>query len=180
MSRKFGAIRQVAYVVPDIKKAMQHWIEVLGVGPFFYLEKRTAQNSMYRDKPVSLELSIAIAQSGPLQIELIQQHNDSPSQFSDFMRSSMDGQHHVAFWTRDFDADMSRYLAEGFETLSSANRAPDRNAFLATRGPRGTLIEISEISGPKGAFFERVAKIASDWDGSDPIRKISRMAPEAL
>ena len=36
MSRHFGAIRQLGYVVPDIEAAMDYWSRTLGVGPWFY------------------------------------------------------------------------------------------------------------------------------------------------
>ena len=36
MSRIFGAIRQNGYVVRDIESAMQHWVEAIGVGPWFH------------------------------------------------------------------------------------------------------------------------------------------------
>ena len=39
MSRMFGAITQNGYVVRDIEAAMRHWIDVLGVGPWFYVER---------------------------------------------------------------------------------------------------------------------------------------------
>lgn|SRR5438093_7244272 len=38
MSRIFGAVTQAGYVVRDIEAAMRHWVEVLGVGPWFYAE----------------------------------------------------------------------------------------------------------------------------------------------
>ena len=34
MSRIFGEMRQIAFVVPDINRAMKYWSETLGVGPF--------------------------------------------------------------------------------------------------------------------------------------------------
>jgi hypothetical protein len=34
------------------------------------------------------------------------------------------------------------------------------------------VIEISDISGTKGAFFERIRQAAVDWDGSRPIREV--------
>ncbi len=180
MSRRFGAIRQVAYVVRDIESAMKYWTEVVGVGPFFYLPKITSSHSTYRGHATSLQLSIGISQSGPLQIELIQQHNDVPSQFRAFLDAEREGQHHIAFWTTQFDADLERYTQEGLEILSTANLAPNRNAFFSSEHHPGTLIELSEISGAKGEFFRRVAEIAASWDGSDPVRRISRMAPEEL
>ncbi len=33
------------------------------------------------------------------------------------------------------------------------------------------MVELSEINGSKGVFFERIAQAARDWDGSDPIRR---------
>ena len=109
MSRHFGEIRQVAYLVHDLQKAMRHWTEVLGIGPFFYVENMTAHGSTFRGLPTAPELSLAMAQSGPVQIELIQQHNDAPSQFLDYKRTGFEGQHHIAFWTKSFDDDMARY-----------------------------------------------------------------------
>ena len=180
MSHRFGPIRQVAYLVNDIEKAMRHWVDALGIGPFFYLQRMTSGHSTFRGQKTSPELSIAFSQSGPLQIELIQQHNDAPSQFRAFMEAGIEGQHHVAFWTHTFDQDMARYRIEGFEVLSTAQVEPNRNAFLTAEYHPGTLIEISEISGPKGRFFEKVAEVAAAWDGSDPIRRIQRMTPEEV
>ncbi len=36
MSKFFGEIRQLGYVVPDIEAAMDYWSKTLGVGPWFY------------------------------------------------------------------------------------------------------------------------------------------------
>ncbi|MSQ52869.1 MAG: VOC family protein [Betaproteobacteria bacterium] len=180
MSHRFGDIRQVAYLVKDIDKAMRHWTGVLGIGPFFYVEKMTAHGSTFRGQPTSPQLSLAMSQSGPMQIELIQQHNDAPSQFLEYKQAGFEGQHHIAFWTKEFDGDMARYLKEGYEILSTANTAPNRNAFLTAAGHNGTLIEISEISGAKGEYFEKIARIATSWDGKNPLRKVARMTPDAI
>jgi hypothetical protein len=34
------------------------------------------------------------------------------------------------------------------------------------------MIEISDISGGKGRFFEAIREAAADWDGSNPIQRI--------
>ena len=39
MSRLFGPLRQMGYVVRDVEAAMRHWIDVCGVGPWFYAER---------------------------------------------------------------------------------------------------------------------------------------------
>ena len=43
MSRLFGPLRQMGFVVRDIDRAMRHWIEVCGVGPWFVAEEITAR-----------------------------------------------------------------------------------------------------------------------------------------
>jgi Glyoxalase/Bleomycin resistance protein/Dioxygenase superfamily len=64
MSRIFGAITQNGYVVRDIEAAMRHWIDVLGVGPWFYVERAPIEDFQYRGKPSPVEVSIALANSG--------------------------------------------------------------------------------------------------------------------
>ena len=174
MSRYFGEIRQNGYVVRDIEAAMRHWIEVLGVGPFFYLEKAPVENFRYYGRPSGMVASIALANSGPLQIELIQQRNDEPSMYLDFLAAGHEGLQHVAYWTRDFDRDLERALDAGFEVGQSGDvGGPDgRMVYFDTQGHPGTVVELSEISGPKGRTFEWIAEQARDWDGSEPIRRI--------
>jgi hypothetical protein len=36
----------------------------------------------------------------------------------------------------------------------------------------GSVIELSEVSGPKGRFFAHVAEQARNWDGSEPVRRL--------
>ena len=35
MSRHYGPIFQVAYVVADFEATLRHWTDVMGVGPFY-------------------------------------------------------------------------------------------------------------------------------------------------
>src|ERR1044072_9189429 len=83
MSRIFGAVRQNGYVVRDIHAAMKHWIEVMGVGPWYYMDRVKTDWFRHRGKDSAVEMSIALANSGDLQIELIQQRNDAPSLYRD-------------------------------------------------------------------------------------------------
>ena len=78
MSRIFGEMRQIGIVVKDIDNAMKHWVEVCGVGPWFYAEQLPLDEFRYKGRPYDLKVSIALANSGDVQIELIQQRNDVP------------------------------------------------------------------------------------------------------
>jgi hypothetical protein len=178
MSRIFGDIRQNGYVVRDIDAAMQFWIERLGVGPFFYLEEAPIENFCYYGEPSDMVASIALANSGPLQIELIQQRNEAPSMYRDFLAAGHEGLQHVAYWTERFDEDFARIESLGY-TIGQSGEVGGHDGRMVyldttrdTEGHPGTVVELSEISGPKGRTFRMIAEKARAWDGSDPIRRI--------
>lgn len=171
MSRYFGEIRQAGYVVHDIEAAMDHWSRVLGVGPWFYKEQVPVENYCYRGQSYEIHNSVALANSGPLQIELIQTRNDAPSMYRDFLRAGHTGLQHNAYWTTAFDADLVRLRALGFEVAMSGEVGKNgRFVYFDTEDHPGTVIELSEIAGPKGRMFDLIRAAALDWDGKAPVR----------
>lgn len=174
MSRLFGSIRQNGYVVRDVRAAMDHWIEVIGVGPWFYFDRVKIDWFRHRGEASDVELSIALANSGDLQIELIQQRNEAPSMYKEFLDSGREGLQHVAYWTRDYQALYDRALALGYRVGHEGQIGGEqgRFAYFDTEAHPGTVIELSDISGPKGRFFELVKQLSVDWDGSDPVRHL--------
>jgi hypothetical protein len=172
MSRFFGEIRQAGYVVPDIEAAMDYWSRVLGIGPWFYAERVPVVNFRYRGQPSSPQTSVALANSGPLQIELIQQRNDAPTMYRDFTAAGRTGLQHVAYWTETFDDDMARLTARGFKVgMSGEVGERGRFVYFETEYHPGTVIELSEVAGPKGKLFKLIRDASRDWDGSDPVRR---------
>ena len=173
MSRVFGEIRQNGYVVRDLEAALRHWTEQLGVGPFYCFERVALDWFHYRGEPSPIEVSIALANSGPLQIELIQQRNDAPSMYRDFLEAGHEGLQHVAYWTEHSDAELKRLEEAGYRVGQAGQiGGPDgRFVYFDTEAHPGTVIELSDISGSKGQFFARLAEMVRDWDGSDPIRR---------
>lgn len=167
----FGPVRQNGYVVRDIEAALRHWTEVLGVGPFWYFERVPMQDFRYLGEPSPLEVSIALGNSGSLQIELIQQRNDAPSMYRDFLAAGHEGLQHVAFWTERFDAGLARAREAGFAVGQSGCIGENgRFVYFRGQGHPGSVVELSEVSGAKGAFFARIAEAAATWDGRDPVR----------
>ena len=174
MSRILGEIRQNGYVVRDLEAAIRHWTEVLGVGPFYLLENLQAEEFRYRGEPSPMEVSLALSNSGPLQIELIQPLNDAPSMYRDFLEAGHEGLQHVSYWTEDFDAAFARATDAGFRVGHAGQFGADgRFVYFDTEAHPGTVLELSEVNGGKGRFFEAIAETARTWDGSDPIRPVS-------
>lgn len=174
MSFLFGTVRQVGYVVSDIERAMAQWAR-LGVGPWFYKEDvGTTEFRYYGQATTPPRLSIALANSGDVQIELIQQRDDVPSLYRDSLRQAGEGAQHVAYWTPDrYDEYADTLLRLGYEE-GHAGRMGTRGRFGYFRHPDlpSALIEISELSGGKGEHFDRVRAASQGWDGTDPIRAL--------
>lgn len=176
MSRIFGAIRQNGYVVRDIEVAMRHWAEVIGVGPWFYAERIPLLDYQYKGKPGVLECAVALTNSGPLQVELVQPRTAGPSLFHDFLAAGHEGLQHIAYWTETFDADRARALALGYkigQEGSTGKYGPF--AYFLTEAHPGTVVELSSVVGLKKKLFDHIAAAARGWDGRDPIRAFPKL-----
>ena len=168
---KLGPVRQVGYVVRDIEKAMQEWVQ-LGAGPWFYTEKVPVEDFQYMGKSSDLDMSVALTHSGYIQVELIQQRNEAPSLYRDFLETHGEGIQHVSHWVDDFDEKSSMLLDLGYIIGHSGNIGPNgRFAYFANERLPGTILEVSEVTGFKGDLFAAIADICTNWDGSDPIRR---------
>jgi catechol 2,3-dioxygenase-like lactoylglutathione lyase family enzyme len=176
MSRFFGEIRQVAYLVPDIEAAMRYWSDVLGVGPWYYNPKVPIENYTYRGLRYEPHNSVALANAGGLQIELLQTRNDVPSMYRDFQRAGLTGVQHFAYWTERFDDDLARAEAAGF-TVCMGGEVGENGRFVYFETPAaaadawpGTVIELSEVAGPNGRLFRLIREASMNWDGANPVR----------
>ncbi len=172
MSRLFGEMRQVGIVVRDIEAAMKHWIEVCGVGPWFYGEKMAFTEFHYRGTRYdNFHFSIALANSGDVQLELIQQRCDTPSVYRDFLAAGHEGMQHWSSWPEDYDAKLNHALANGYTIGQHGDSARGRFVYLWNEGHPGTMIEMAHMTPTRKRVFDAVRDAARNWDGSDPIRR---------
>lgn len=171
MSLRFGHIRQIGYVVRDIDAAMDDWLGH-GVGPWFYVDRVKTDFFRYRGTDSDLQMSVALANSGDVQLELIQQRNDAPSMYKDFLDSGREGMQHIAYWSDDYHALRDSAVADGYVIAQEGSIGGEQGGFtyFDTERMQGTVIEISDISGPKGQLFQYIRDTAATWDGSDPVR----------
>ncbi|MDT5044839.1 MAG: hypothetical protein QOG75_692 [Mycobacterium sp.] len=167
-----GPIRQIGYVVTDLDQALASWVE-LGVGPWLVI-RGLPMRALYRGEPCETTLSLALSNSGELQVELIQQQDDAPSIFTEFLESGGSGYHQLAYWTEDFDATMKAVLDAGWPVVWSGGEGFGvRFAYVEppTAAP-STVVEISELTETTRASSKYIRDAAADWDGSDPIREM--------
>ncbi|RMF11193.1 MAG: hypothetical protein D6763_03870 [Alphaproteobacteria bacterium] len=165
---------QNAWVVPDLEVAMRRWIDVCNIGPFFVLDHQDdIVDVTYRGQPSSLTMRLAIAQAGPVQIELVEPAGDGPNCYRDLVKPGQSGFHHVCMWTHDIDADAAHYESMGFPA-ANMGRVKDsiRFAYFDTSPALNCMVEVMEYSPEVEAIFKVIADAARDWDGDDPIRYV--------
>ena len=170
MSRIFGPIRQNGYVVRDLEAAMQHWREVMGVGPFSHFPHLRPEDFVYRGRSSSPECSIAIAFSGDLQIELIQVHSDTPNLWKDFLDAGREGLQHVSAWTDDYDGALERITGAGHRCAQQGSLPGGIHfAYFETEAHPGTVFELSNLdTEPHRTTMAALREAARTWDGSSP------------
>ena len=117
VGQPIGGIIQIAYTVPDIEKAVRSYAQDLKLGPWFLRGPLQARKPVYRGNPQKLELSIAIAYSGHVMIELIQQHDEQPSVYRELIDRQGYGFHHWGIASDRFDDDLRGYAERGFELV---------------------------------------------------------------
>jgi hypothetical protein len=166
-----GPIRQIGYVVIDLDRALDDWA-ALGVGPWHVI-RRMPQQVTYRGAPCGITLSLALANSGDLQVELICQDDDTPSIFTEFLAADGPGFHQLAYWAEDFDATMRAVAAAGWPVVwSGGEDVGTRFAYVEPPDSPAAVIEIMELNAATRGMSALVRDAAADWDGHDPVREM--------
>lgn len=176
MSRLFGPIFQIAYVVPDLDPFLDHMTKVLGVGPFYLFPTPLEFAWMTRyDEPsdaTDILTHAAIAFTGDMMIEVIVPGPD-PSPYRDFLDAGRRGLHHLGTYASDYDAQMAAARAAGIRVAIEGELPVSRFAYLETDTLYpGTMVEIIDAYPPLREMFDSIKDAARDWDGRDPLRKL--------
>jgi Glyoxalase/Bleomycin resistance protein/Dioxygenase superfamily len=180
MSKVFGDIRQMAFIVEDIDDAIKFWAATLGIGPFFIKREITFAQYRYRGSDAdSPTVSIALANSGFIQIELIQQHDDKPSIYKEHQDSGQRSLQHVSSWLTSVElkrkkADLVRQGYEIAQECVIPSSGVQLVYFSTENGPSGFIFEIADLKEPEQ--YERVMGVRSaheNWDGGNAIHEVT-------
>ena len=170
MAIQHGVIKQAAYVVDDLDAAIGHWVDVVGAGPFFRIDGARVEDVRYRGSTVEAELSLALGNSGGLQIELIAPASGAPSIYRELPR----GVHHLALLARDFEAESARLERHGYP-VAWALSLPGicRVRYHDTLAVFGHFLELWESTDVMRGLLEMIETAAHGWDGQDPVRQFT-------
>jgi hypothetical protein len=165
---------QLGFLVDDLVAAARRWASVFGVGPFHVLPP-IEQACTYRGADTGVNLQVAVAQAGPVQIELITQHCDRPSVFRELALTAKAGFHQLCTVTADYDGKRAFYLDAGYELASELTSADGvRVGYFDTVEDFGFITEVVEQTPQFLKLLAGVAATCAAWDGSDPVRLLTR------
>lgn len=175
-----GTLIQTAFVSVDIRITMAEMTQTMKVGPWFLRERGVFPRQLYRGKPVTTALSIAMGYAGDMLFEIIQQLDDSPSVYRDAVAWRGFGLHHFGVATEDFETTCTFYRRQGFEHVYEAEVANGaRVAYFDTLGRLPAMIEVIEYLPATRAMFARFKAAAEGWDGTEPVRPLAPVRADA-
>lgn len=169
MNAAIGPIMQMAYVVPNLDAAIAHWTTRMGVGPFAIQRAIEYDVASLDGQDTDLVIDAAFAFWGDMNIELIEQKNDAPSVFKEFVERYGHGLQHVAVMSHDINTDTQRLADRGIAMRSRLlARSGVETRYFATEFHPGTLLELIHGTPEVEAAFAGLKQAAIHWDGATP------------
>ncbi|MBS7670516.1 VOC family protein [Croceicoccus gelatinilyticus] len=160
-------VRQIAYFVPDVRKAATEHHTLYGSGPFFVAENIPLGTATHRGNPATLDHTSAYGQWGSVMVEFVQQNNAGPSAFHDMYSegSGESGLHHIALFVESIEDEIAHYAAAGYEVAFDALMEDGfRFAFIDTVKTHGHMIELYEPTDSLLGFYGLVADKAGRFE----------------
>jgi hypothetical protein len=163
---------QLGFVVDDLVAAAERWAVVFGVGPF-HVMPRVQANCTYRGHASMLDIRFAVAQAGPVQFELIQEHSSRESVFT-ALAGNRASFHQLCTVAVDYEGTTAHYQRLGYEVACEIVVPDQRVAYVDTTADFGFYTEIAESTPKFVAALATISRTCAEWDGTDPVRLITR------
>lgn len=166
---------QYAWHVPDMDKAVDYWVNVKGIGPFFVneVDSSTMKGFKYRGDAGHLQMKVAWAQSKEGQIELIQVTSSEPNVYHDLVDPGKSAFHHVGIWSDDYLADKA-WLSEKYQNVMDMGQS-NNICYFDTSAENGAMLELIERNDGIVGLFAMIGQAAEEWDGSKPLRTMAEL-----
>ena len=169
-----ASVVQMAWVVDHLETAAERLSRSMRVGPFLMLRHIRLDDPRHRGRSQGTDFSLCLAQAGNVQIELVQQHDDTPSVSRDVFPDGPPGGmafHHVAVLVPDVFEETERYNHLGFPTASSGRFGAIDFTYVDTTAAGNFMVEVLPDQPEMHRFFGAVRAAAEDWDGQIPWRE---------
>lgn len=142
---KLPPVEQIGIVVKDMDRAIEYYTSTFGWGPFS-IHEVGMEGAMLRGRPTTAKIKVAFAQSGPVQLELIQPL-EGENIYTEFLDGKGEGLHHLGFQVDDLDNILAELAKDGIEPVfhHSYPEVGISFAYLNTDRIGGVMFELIEI-----------------------------------
>ena len=168
---KIPNVNQIGILVPNIPEAVAYYTKLLNIG-HWYRSNTVKHEAIYRGKPISTEVDIVLAFRGAMEIELIQVKHEGECVYSDMLKKSGGGIHHLGFTVSGYDKKLDQMKRNGVEVLQSGvittkGSAITRYVYLDTIKQCGIISEliVTTLKGlrmPHGKLIMEIGCITGD------------------
>ncbi len=136
-------VEQIGIVVKDMEATMEFLTSVFGLGPWGVLDDLEMKDCLYRGESCDAKLKLGFANSGSIEIELIQVL-EGETIHTEFLKERGEGLHHLRFKVDDLDAKLDDLAKEGIDVVFRKNLNGVDFAYLNTDRVGGIMIELIE------------------------------------
>ncbi len=170
--QRLGAVAQIAFVVEDLGRAIEHFVRDQRAGPFFVLEHFLQPGQIYRGEESRADVALAMGFSGQTWFELIQPLDSEPSIYRETIEARGYGFHHHGISFADVEAELPRFQAGGWQEVfrSAVPTGGDVIYLENPASPSPGFLELLPATRGMDDAFTRFWEAAQGWDGKDPIR----------
>jgi catechol 2,3-dioxygenase-like lactoylglutathione lyase family enzyme len=151
----------VSYVVRDFETARESFMRLMGVKHFGVMELPMAAPLLMRGKPVATPFHIKFAvgrvgATGENEVELIQPVPVGDDIYSEFLKNSGGGVHHIAFLVPDWEKATSKLRAAGVPRILESQNGEFHFAYFDLRNLIGTAVEVVQYDRPAYEMIENL------------------------
>lgn len=170
-------VRQIAYYVPDARRAAIEHSSAFGSGPYFVMDNIPMSLARYRGEIGVFDHTSAYGQWGDVMVEMVQVNSREPSVFTDLYPNGGPGFHHVALIVDNLQATMREFEAKGFPEGFYGEVQPGAAfAMMDATKHFGHFVELYEPSAPLLKVYHNVRAASLSFAGDDVIREFSLLA----
>jgi hypothetical protein len=169
LSGKRPPVFQHAWLVNDLDASIRGWYELTGAGPWVAARHHRTDRFLYRGEAIEADVSYAFAYCGATMIQLIQQHDDTPSIYREMYAAGQEGFHHIAMLVSDFDGEKRWFTDRGFEVACELYADNVDAAYIDTRSTIGCFTEIHHDPPHIVKAFAAWKRRHETWDGTGSL-----------
>jgi hypothetical protein len=166
---------QHGYVVHDVEAAAAQWAQRVGAGPFYILDRLVLDQHYFHGVRTPIELRLGFGYWGSLQIELTQPLDDADTLYRRALRNEAGKLNHCATVVSNIDAVVAGRQLQARIIQAGSMPTGLKFVYLDEYLPGGQHLEMIEMQEATSAAFAGMEAVGRTWDGSDPIRAISRL-----